>query len=86
MTGAPWSAEELVIVKSKLYSMFKSQYVPFASWPRSAQKVLRLAFHDCLRYSVCEHIYLFNLLKFSKHIFKNLKSFFRMVQEDVMDV
>ena len=32
--------------------MFKSQYVPFASWPRSAQKVLRLAFHDSLRYDV----------------------------------
>ena len=52
LTGAPWSAEEMVIVKSKLYAMFKGRYLPFASWPGSAQKVLRLAFHDSLRYDV----------------------------------
>ena len=50
--GAPWSAEEIAIVKSKLYSLFKSQYAGFSSWPGSAPKALRLAFHDCLRYGV----------------------------------
>ena len=42
----------MAIVKSKLYWMFKNRHVPFASQPGSAQKVLRLAFHDSLRYDV----------------------------------
>ena len=42
----------MAIVKSKLFALFKSRYLPFDSWPGSAQKVLRLAFHDSLRYDV----------------------------------
>ena len=45
----------MAIVKSKLYWMFKNRHVPFASQPGSAQKVLRLAFHDSLRYDVGIH-------------------------------
>ena len=60
--GAPWSAEELAIVKSKLYSLFKLQYAGFTSWPASAPKALRLAFHDCLRYNV-KQIYILKNLK-----------------------
>ena len=50
--GAPWSAEEIAIVKSKLHSLFRLKYYAFSSQPGSAARVLRLAFHDCLRYSV----------------------------------
>ena len=49
--GAPWSAEEIAIVKSKLKSLFRSEYRGFTI-PGSAPKALRLAFHDCLRYNV----------------------------------
>ena len=50
--GAPWSADEIAIVKSKLYALFKSRYYGYQSVSGSAPKVLRLAFHDCLHYSV----------------------------------
>ena len=50
--GAPWSADEIAIVKSKLHSIYRQRYVGFTSWPGSAPKVLRLAFHDCLKYTV----------------------------------
>ena len=36
--------------------MFKGRYLPFQTWPGSAQKVLRLAFHDSLRYDVGTNI------------------------------
>ena len=62
--GAPWSFEEVLIVKAKLYSTF-SQFggfdalkqiyngkspATFSDVPDTA-KMLRLAFHDCLRYT-----------------------------------
>ena len=63
--GAPWTLEETLIVKAKLYSIFnmwggadalKQIYgtdkspATFADVPDQA-KMLRLAFHDCLRYN-----------------------------------
>ena len=51
--GAPWSQEELLIVKSKLYALFKQQYNAFQSSPGAAPNILRLGFHDCLKYKVC---------------------------------
>ena len=59
--GAAWSAEELIIVKSKLFSIFNSNggYKALgqiyeenpAGWidVPDAPKALRLGFHDCLR-------------------------------------
>ena len=61
--GAPWSQDEILIVKSKLYSIMNSNggynavkqiygEGGHASWVDvpSAEKFLRLGFHDCLRY------------------------------------
>jgi hypothetical protein len=63
--GAPWTLQELLTVKSKLYSIFdeKGGYIamlelyngtnPGVSWmdvPNEA-KMLRLGFHDCLKYT-----------------------------------
>lgn len=65
--GAPWTKEELRIVKSKLYSIFgykggsyavgqlyngnaSSSGVTWADIP-SASKMMRLTFHDCLKYT-----------------------------------
>ncbi len=39
--GGPWSEEELLVVKSKLYGLFKNNLAP---------KALRLSFHDCMPY------------------------------------
>ena len=55
--GAPWSQEELLIVKSKLYALFKQQYNAFQSSPGAAPNILRLGFHDCLKYKVCFNVY-----------------------------
>jgi hypothetical protein len=43
--GGPWSKDDLVKVRGKLYSVFRS------SGPRPAAKALRLSFHDCLKYA-----------------------------------
>ena len=43
--GAPWSQDELLIVKSKLYALFnKNKDI-------RAPVMLRLGFHDCLKYA-----------------------------------
>ena len=43
--GAPWSQDELLIVKSKLYALFnKNEDI-------RAPVMLRLGFHDCLKYA-----------------------------------
>ena len=60
--GAKWTADEMIIVKSKLNSIF-DQYGGFkaldqiyeknpATWQDvpDAPKALRLGFHDCLRF------------------------------------
>ena len=59
--GAAWTEEEMVIVKAKLYSIFDSSGGfkavnqlpgnPHADWREDpdAAKMLRLAFHDCLK-------------------------------------
>ena len=41
--GGAWTKEELLIVKSKLYRMFKRQIA-------LAPRMVRLGFHDCLKY------------------------------------
>ena len=59
--GAAWSKLEVLTVKSKLYSVFanggrnalRQLYGPpmNSSWPWSPlSKVLRLGFHDCIKY------------------------------------
>ena len=61
--GAPWSEEEMIIVKAKLYSVFnrggggralKQIYGVKLGWNwtdiPNAAKMLRLIFHDCLKY------------------------------------
>ena len=61
--GAPWSDEEMIIVKAKLYSVFnrggggralKQIYGKTLGWnwtdKPNAAKMLRLIFHDCLKY------------------------------------
>ena len=60
--GAPWSKEEVLIVKAKLFSMFKGKAKlakldkqaygkdAKAAYFFSERKVLRLGFHDCLKY------------------------------------
>merc|ERR1719384_1765254 len=67
--GAPWTEEEALIVKAKLYAII-GQYqqqvaneylslhpeVGFSKWPEnkskpSAPKLLRLGFHQCLKFS-----------------------------------
>ena len=40
--GAPWTVEEQMAVRGKLYFFFRR---------RQAPEVLRLAFHDCLKYT-----------------------------------
>ena len=59
--GAPWTEEEVLIVKAKFYSIFSNgggftalnQISPghFANWMDvpNAPKVLCLGFHDCLK-------------------------------------
>ena len=69
--GAPWSHQEVLTVKSKLYSIFSgrggyaaleqiygkppsnpSNWMDFPNWMDvpNAAKMLRLGFHDCLKY------------------------------------
>ena len=61
--GAPWSDEEMIIVKAKLYSVFnrggggralKQIYGQKLGWnwtdTPNAAKMLRLGFHDCVKY------------------------------------
>ena len=63
--GAPWSLEETLVVKAKLYSVFNQhggyealkQMVGDQPWLQGFRsdapdqaKMLRLAFHDCLKY------------------------------------
>ena len=61
--GGPWSDEEMIIVKAKLYSVFnrggggralKQIYGVKLGWNwtdiPNAAKMLRLIFHDCLKY------------------------------------
>ena len=61
--GAPWSEEEMSIVKAKLYSIFnrgggwkalKQIYGENKGWDwtdePNAAKMLRLGFHDCVKY------------------------------------
>ena len=38
--GGPWTKAEMLIVKARLYNLYKGGVAPVA---------LRLAFHDCLR-------------------------------------
>ena len=40
--GGPWSEQELLAVKSKLFSIYRLGYAP---------KALRLSFHDCIKYA-----------------------------------
>ena len=63
--GAPWTQEEMAIVKSKLFSMFyffggHHAILEIYNWGQlpdtfqpyvkpSAAKMLRLGFHDCLK-------------------------------------
>lgn len=55
--GAPWTMEELLIVKAKLYAIFdrwgevSRQLGITVSWTDGPQapKFLRLGFHDCLK-------------------------------------
>ena len=62
--GGPWTEEELITVRSKLYAIFgnggyeavKQLYGgvnPGANWMDvpNAPKMLRLGFHDCLKYT-----------------------------------
>ena len=46
--GAPWTEEEVLIVKSKLYSLFNRR--GFAWGNQGAPRAIRLGFHDCLKY------------------------------------
>ena len=61
--GAPWSMDEVLAVKAKLYGIFSTRGQsftagavprpqPFEKWFlwASAAKALRLGFHDCLKY------------------------------------
>ena len=41
--GAPWTTEEMVMVKAKLYNIFRGN-------AEMGPQALRLGFHDCLRY------------------------------------
>ena len=43
--GGSWTKDELVTVKAKLYSIFRHNKAP------KAPKVVRLGFHDCLKYA-----------------------------------
>ena len=47
--GAPWTEEEVLIVKAKLYSIFNRK--GFAWGTEGAPRALRLGFHDCLKYT-----------------------------------
>ena len=62
--GAPWSMEEILVVKAKLYSIFSvgggldamnrgkgDDYVKKGHTIPNAAKLLRLGFHDCLKYT-----------------------------------
>ena len=62
--GGPWSHDEVIIVKSKLFSIFNSGGTKAlkqlyggnshgATWmdTPNAPKMLRLGFHDCLKYT-----------------------------------
>merc|ERR1719239_445967 len=40
--GGPWSKDELLVVKAKLYRLYRLRLAP---------KAVRLGFHDCLKYT-----------------------------------